>query len=233
MKAFLLAAGVGSRLRPITDAIPKCMVTIDGQPLLDIWLDAFDRAGVDEVLVNLHHLPDVVRHHIAARTGPPTIRTVFEPELLGSAGTLVANREWVVGEELFLACNADNLTDFDLQSLIQAHYQYDAAATLAVFHSEQPSAGGVVEIDTAGRVIGFVEKPANPVSDLTNAGMYAFRPSVLDEIGGVPPKDIGFDLLPRLVGRARAVLVEGYFRDIGTADAYRRAREEWPVRASL
>ena len=232
MKAFLLAAGVGSRLRPITDTIPKCMVAIGGQPLLDIWLDAFDQAGVAEVLVNLHHLPDVVCRHIAARTGPPAVRTSLEPELLGSAGTLVANRHWVQGEELFLACNADNLTDFDLRSLIQAHRQHDVIATLTVFHSERPWAGGVAEIDTGGRVIGFAEKPANPVSDLTNAGMYAFHPSVLDEIDGVPPKDIGFDLLPRLVGRARAVLVEGYFRDIGTADAYRRAREEWPVRAS-
>jgi mannose-1-phosphate guanylyltransferase len=232
MKAFLLAAGVGSRLRPITDTIPKCMVTIDGQPLLDIWLDAFDRAGVDEVVVNLHHLPDVARRHIAARTGPPAVRTFFEPELLGSAGTLIANREWVDGEDLFLACYADNLTDFDLRSLVQAHREHDAIATLTVFHSERPWAGGVVEIDAAGRVIGFVEKPANPVSDLTNAGMYAFHPSVLDEVDGVPPKDIGFDLLPRLVGRARAVLVEGYFCDIGTADAYRRAREEWPMGAS-
>lgn len=232
MKAFLLAAGVGSRLRPITDTIPKCMVTIDGQPLLDIWLDAFDRAGVDEVVVNLHHLPDVARRHIAARTGPPAVRTFFEPELLGSAGTLIANRDWVDGEDLFLACYADNLTDFDLRSLVQAHREHDAIATLTVFHSERPWAGGVVEIDAVGRVMGFVEKPANPVSDLTNAGMYAFHPSVLKEIDGLPPKDIGFDLLPRLVGRARAVLVEGYFRDIGTADAYRRAREEWPIRAS-
>jgi mannose-1-phosphate guanylyltransferase len=231
MKAFLLAAGVGSRLRPITDTIPKCMVAIDGQPLLDIWLDAFDRAGVDEVTVNLHHLPDVVRRHIAARTGPPAVRLVFEPELLGSAGTLMANREWVDADEPFLACNADNLTDFDLRSLIQAHREHDAIATLTVFHSERPWAGGVVELDAAGRVTGFAEKPAHPVSDLTNAGMYAFHPKVLDEIGSVPPKDIGFDLLPRLVGRARAVLVEGYFRDIGTADAYRRAREEWPARA--
>ena len=230
MKAFLLAAGVGSRLRPITNTIPKCMVVIDGQPLLDIWLDAFDRAGIDEVLVNLHHLPDVVRHHIAGRTGPPAVRTFFEPELQGSAGTLIANREWVDGEESFLVCYADNLTDFDLRSLVQAHREHNAIATLTVFHSERPWAGGVVEID-AGRVIGFVEKPAKPVSDLTNAGMYAFHPSVLDEIDGMPPKDIGFDLLPRLVGRARAVLVDGYFRDIGTADAYRRAREEWPIRA--
>ena len=232
MKALLLAAGVGSRLRPITNTTPKCMLIIGDRPLLDIWLDAFDRAGVDEVLVNLHHLPEVVRHHIAARRGPPTVRTVFEPQLLGSAGTLLANRKWVEGEELFLACNADNLTDFDLRSLIDAHQEHDAIATLTVFHSPQPSAGGVVETDAAGRVIGFVEKPSQPVSDLTNAGMYAFHPSVLDEIDGTLPCDIGYDLLPRLLGRAWAVLVDGYFRDVGTADAYRRAREEWPVGAA-
>ncbi len=231
MKAFLLAAGVGSRLRPITDATPKCMLVIEDRPLLDIWLDAFDRAGVHEVLVNLHHLPDAVRGHLAARAAPPAVRTFFEPELLGSAGTLLANRRWVDGEEFFLACYADNLTDFDLRSLIGIHRDHDAIATLAVFHSQQPSAGGVVELDAVGRVIGFVEKPSEPVSDLTNAGMYAFHPSVLDEIDGEPPNDIGYDLLPRLVGRARAVPVEGYFRDIGSTDAYRRAREEGPARA--
>jgi mannose-1-phosphate guanylyltransferase len=231
MKAFLLAAGVGSRLRPITDTIPKCMVAVAGQPLLDIWLEALDRAGVDEVLVNLHHLPDVVRDHLAARTSPPAVRTVFEPELLGSAGTLRANRDWVEGEEMFLACNADNLTDFDLRSLVDAHRAHDAVATLTVFHSEHPSAGGVVELDGTGRVTGFTEKPPEPVSDLTNAGLYAFHPSVLDEINGAPPRDIGYDLLPRLVGRARAVLVEGFFLDIGTVEVYRRASEEWPERA--
>ena len=230
MKAFLLAAGVGSRLRPITDTTPKCMLVIDDRPLLDIWLDSFDRAGVDEVLVNLHHLPDVVRRHIAARSGPPSVRTSYEPELLGSAGTLLANREWVDGDEAFLACYADNLTDFDLRSLIHAHRELGAIATLTLFRSENPSAGGVVELDAARRVIGFVEKPGEPASDLTNAGMYAFHPSVLDEIDDPPPRDIGYDLLPRLVGRARAVQVEGYFRDVGTADAYRQARQEWPAR---
>ena len=231
MKAFLLAAGVGSRLKPITDSIPKCMVVIDDRPLLDIWLDALCRAGVDEVLVNLHHLPDVASRHIGARTAPPAVRTFFEPDLLGSAGTLAANRRWVEGEEFFLACYADNLTDFDLRTLIDAHREHRPVATLTVFHSERPSAGGVVELDAAGRVTGFVEKPREPVSDLTNAGMYAFHPAVLDEIEGMLPRDIGYDLLPRLVGRARAVLVEGYFRDVGTPDAYRRAREEWPARA--
>jgi len=229
VKAFLLAAGVGSRLRPITDTIPKCMVPVDGRPMLDIWLDALDRAGIDEVLVNLHHLPDVVRRHLNDRVGRPSVRTFFEPVLLGSAGTLKANQAWVGADEMFLACNADNLTDFDLRSLIEAHREHGAPATLTVFHSEQPSAGGVVEIDGSGTVVGFAEKPSNPVSDLVNAGMYAFRPSVLDEISG-PPRDIGYDLLPRLVGRARTVLVEGYFRDIGTVQAYERAQREWTVR---
>lgn len=233
MKAFLLAAGIGSRLRPITDTIPKCMVPVGGQPMLDIWLDAFDRAGVDEVLINLHHLPDVVRDHLKARAGAPAVRTFFEPELLGSASTLAANRSWVDGDEMFLVCYADNLTDFDLNLLVQAHREHHAIATLTVFHSDRPSAGGVMELDTTGTVVGFEEKPANPVSDLVNAGMYAFRPDVLDEVGGPPPRDIGYDLLPRLVGRARALPVEGYFTDIGTIDAYERAQREWPVRAAI
>jgi mannose-1-phosphate guanylyltransferase len=231
MKGFLLAAGLGTRLRPITDTVPKCMLVIDGRPLLDIWLDAFDRAGVDEVLVNLHHLPDVVRRHVSARTGPPVVRTFFEPQLLGSAGTLVANRHWVDQDEMFLACNADNLTDFDLRSLVEAHRRTGAIATLTVFHSERPSAGGVVEVDAGGKIIRFEEKPSEPVSDLTNAGMYAFQPCVLDEIDRMPPSDIGCDLLPRLVGRARALPIEGYFRDVGTVDAYRHAQQEWSMRA--
>jgi mannose-1-phosphate guanylyltransferase len=228
VKAFLLAAGIGSRLRPITDTMPKCMVPIDGQPLLDIWLDSLDRAGVSEVMVNLHHLPDVVRRHLDQRAGPPAVRTFFEHQLLGSAGTLAANRAWVGTEEMFLACYADNLTDFDLGSLVEAHRDGGGLATLTVFHSETPSAGGVVEVDESGAVIGFTEKPADPVSDLVNAGMYAFHPGVLDAIGN-PPSDIGYDLLPWLVGRARAIPVEGYLRDVGTIEGYHRALQEWPA----
>ena len=89
----------------------------------------------------------------------------------------------------------------------------------------------MLELDGDGTVVSFAEKPAEPVCDLTNAGMYAFDPAVLGEITGPAPNDIGFHLLPRLVGRARAMVLGGYFRDIGTVDAYRRAREEWPVRA--
>jgi mannose-1-phosphate guanylyltransferase len=206
------------------------MLPVGGKPMLDIWLDAFAEAGVDEVLVNLHYLADVVRKHLTARTGPPHVRMSYEPQLLGSAGTLVANREWIAAEEFFLACNADNLTDFDVTELIKVHREHCPVATLAAFHSPNPSAGGVLDTDTDGTVIGFTEKPAKPSSDLVNAGIYAFSPSVLDEIEWKPPKDIGYHLLPRLVGRARVVRVEGYFRDIGTPDAYQHAQREWTPR---
>ena len=232
MKAFLLAAGLGTRLRPVTDSLPKCMVSINDHPLLDIWLDEFERAGVDEVLINLHYLPDVVVAHLANRVRGPAVRTVFEPELLGSAGTLAANRQWVQNEEMFLACYADNLTSFELRTLIQAHGERQPLATLTAFHSDQPSTGGVLELAVDGLVTGFSEKPAQPVSDLVNAGMYAFHPAILDEIGSPLPQDIGCHLLPKLVGRAFAVPVECYFRDIGTLEAYQRVREEWPVPAS-
>lgn len=227
MKAFLLAAGTGSRLRPLTDTTPKCLLAIDGRTLLDRWLDALAGAGVDEVLVNLHHLADRVRSHLAGRDSPPVVRTAFEPALLGSAGTLVANRSWVDGESMFLACNADNLTDFDLRELIARHRLTTSLATIAVFRAEDPSACGILEVDRSGLVTGFAEKPARPAGNLANGGIYAFDPRVLDELDGEPPQDIGYHLLPKLVHKARAVAMTGYFRDIGTPAAYRRAQLDW------
>jgi len=227
MKAFLLAAGLGRRLRPLTDHTPKCMVPIAGKPLLDIWLDTLHRAGVDEVLVNLHHLPEVVLRHLGARKGPPTVHTVLEPELLGSAGTLYRHRTWVAGDDLFLALNGDNLTDFDLRDLIDFHRSGDAVATLTVFSAEDPTRHGIVEMDPAGLMTGFIEKPSEPTSNLANAGMYAFHPSILDSIDPIPPTDIGLHLLPTLVGRARILRVGGYFCDVGTPTAYKRAMQDW------
>ena len=231
MKAFLLAAGLGTRLRPLTDRVPKCLVTVGGRPMLDIWLDALEAAGVGEVLVNLHHLAPLVRSHLAGRRGGPVVHLVEEPELLGSAGTLAANRKFVENEESFLALNADNLTDFDLRVLIDAHTAGGAPATLSLFHAAEPSRCGIVTVDDGGVVTAFHEKPENPPGDLANAGMYAFTPEVLDLIGPAP-RDIGFHLLPQLVGRARTVSIgDSYFLDIGTPAALASAREHWERRA--
>lgn len=227
MKAFLLAAGLGTRLRPITDTTPKCMVCIGDRPLLDIWLDALAKAGVDEVLVNLHHLAKVVRAHLRGRFAAPTVHTVHEEELLGSAGTLRHNRDFVAGEEMFLAVNADNLTDFDLRTLVDEHRAGGAVATLSLFRAPRPSECGIVEL-ADGTVVGYVEKPAEPRGNLANAGMYAFSPQLVDEICDDRPVDIGYHLLPGLVGRARGVeLGDCFFMDIGTPDALERARREW------
>jgi mannose-1-phosphate guanylyltransferase len=232
MKAFLLAAGLGTRLRPLTDSTPKCLVRIGDSTLLDIWLDALAGVGVSEVLLNVHHLADQVRAHVDARSGPPLVRLALEPKLLGSAGTLRENRDFVAGEEMFLAINADNLTDFDLGELITAHRAGGAVATLSLFRTPHPSQCGIVEVHD-GLVVSFQEKPAEPRGDLANAGMYAFSPALIDEITAEAPQDIGYDLLPGLVGRARAVSLGGsYFIDIGTHAALRAAREEWKGRAS-
>jgi mannose-1-phosphate guanylyltransferase len=232
MKAFLLAAGIGSRLKPITDHVPKCMVPIAGRPMLDRWLDALADAGVDEVMVNLHHFPTTVIEHVEARVDPPVVLLSYEPELLGSAGTLVDNRGWVAGETSFLVCHADNLTDFDVRSLVAFHEAGSAPATLTVFRTDRPSEAGIVEVDDDGWMVSFEEKPRRPRSRLANAGLYAFEPTVLDELPGRPPLDIAYDLMPRLVGRTRVLPITGYFRDIGTVGAYRRALEEWPAVAS-
>ena len=229
MKAFLLAAGLGTRLRPLTDHLPKCLVPVGGRPLLDLWLDSLRAAGVDEVLVNLHHLPLVVRGHLDAHGGSPRVRTTFEPTLLGSAGTLRENRAFLGDDAVFLAVNGDDLTDFDLRLLTQA---LDAApgADVAVFHAPRPEACGILEV-ADGIVVSFEEKPASPRSDLANAGLYAFRTSVLDLVPAGTPVDIGAHLLPRLVGRCVAVDVgDAFLVDIGTPEALARAEAEWPLR---
>ena len=232
MKAFLLAAGLGTRLRPLTDELPKCLVEVGGRPMLDLWLDALASAGVEDVLVNTHHLAPLVEAHVAGRSAGPRVHLRHEPVLLGSGGTLLSNRAFVDEEDFFLVVNADNLTDFDLGRLVAAHRGGDAEATLAVFRAPRPSECGIVEV-VDGMVVGFAEKPHEPRGDLANAGLYAFAPSVLDDLDGPLPRDIGFDLLPRLVGRARVVPIgDSYFADIGTVAALERARNDWEGRAT-
>ncbi len=232
MKAFLLAAGLGTRMRPLTDQTPKCLLTIGGIAMVDIWLDAMLRAGVSDVLVNLHHLADQVEAHVARRRRPPAVRLSYEPALLGSAGTLAANRDFVASEEFFLACYVDNLTDFDLSVLVERHRSWGGLATLALIHTDESRAKGIVELDADGIVASFEEKPKAPKSDLANAGIYAFAPSVIEFIAK-PPADIGYDLLPRLVGKMQGFVIDAYLRDVGSSpEAYLAAEREWAARAS-
>jgi mannose-1-phosphate guanylyltransferase len=235
MKAFLLAAGRGTRMRPLTDATPKCMLPIDGKPIIGIWLDALAEAGVNEVLVNLHHLPKIVHNYVVAHADSSIkIHALYESNLYGSAGTLLSCRNWVADEEFFLVCYADGLTDFPLADLVSAHHERPpgVTATIATHRSRNPRAAGILGVDEDGIMTAFTEKPEIPVSDIANSGIYAFSPQVLDELPPLPflPCDIGRDLLPRLAGRARAIPIPGYFRDIGTPESYEQAQREWSER---
>jgi mannose-1-phosphate guanylyltransferase len=228
MKAFLLAAGLGARLRPLTDQIPKCLVPINGKPLLQIWLDLLGRHGVKEVLVNTHHLPErVIQFTSSLSSRKPKLWLTYEASLLGSAGTLAENWDFIKDEESFLVCYADNLTDINLEHLIQFHESHHGVLTMALFHSEKPTECGIAQLDNGRQILSFEEKPTHPKSSLANAGIYIMRRTIRSRITNKRPADIGFDLLPACLGDTFGWLCEGTLIDIGTPQAYASAQDIW------
>lgn len=228
MKAFLLAAGLGTRLRPLTDTIPKCLVPIDGRPLLAWWLDLLAPHGVTDVLINLHHLPERVRSFVDSYDGPIDVRLVMEETLLGSAGTLAANREFVAGEDRFYILYADNLTNVDLGALARFNAEHPAPLTVGLFRAENPKACGIAVVDESGRIVDFTEKPERPASDLASAGMFVARQELFEYLRPARyPYDFGGQVMPELVGRMNGVLLDGYIRDVGTLESLAKAEEEW------
>jgi mannose-1-phosphate guanylyltransferase len=231
VKAFLLAAGLGTRLRPITDTLPKCLVPVLGRPMLAWWMDQLERHGIDEVLINLHHLPDPVRAFAAEYAGPVRIHLVMEETLLGSAGTLHANREFVAGEEQFYILYADNLNDVDLTALLRFNTEHPAALTVGLFHAENPSACGIVTLDESSTIVEFEEKPREPKGDLASAGMFIARPRLFEYVCPSSfPCDLGNHIMPAMIGDMNGVLVDGYLRDVGTQEGLHRAELEWRLR---
>jgi mannose-1-phosphate guanylyltransferase len=228
MKAFILAAGEGTRLKPITDHTPKCLVPIRGTPMLTIWLRICREAGIHEVLVNLHSHAEVVRQFLAQSDHGTKIHVVEEPSLLGSAGTLRANRSWVAEEEFFWIFYADVLNRADLSSMARIHLQRRPAATLGVYEVPDPQRCGIVSTRADGIVDQFIEKPQRPVGNLAFSGLMIGTPALLDAIPPEVPADIGFHVLPRLVGKMIAFRIENYLVDIGTMENYQRAQETWP-----
>lgn len=226
VKAVLLAGGRGERLRPLTDSIPKCLLPFGDEPLLGLWLRALARSGVADVLINLHHLADLVLAFLRGYRGPLRITTAYEPELLGSLGTLLANAVFLTGESSVLVCYADNLTNADLGKLIEFHGRHGFPATLGTFLSAEPHRCGIVETDASGVVVSFVEKPERPTSNVANAGLYVIDPRIIRDFRyrAGHPLDIGSDLMPRLVGRMKAFAIEGHLVDIGTPESYHAAQ---------
>jgi mannose-1-phosphate guanylyltransferase len=228
MKAFILAAGEGTRLRPITDKTPKCLVPIQGEPLLAIWLRMCRQLGIREVLINLHaHAATVLDFLNQSRFGV-TIRVVQEDVLLGSAGTLRANRAWVSGEPYFWIFYADVLNRADLRSMVRVHEERRPAATLGVYEVADPRRCGIVSTRPDGIIDGFVEKPETPPGNLAFSGLMIGTERVLDAIPETSPVDIGFHVLPKLTGDMVAFPIQDYLLDIGTMENYLKAQETWP-----
>lgn len=228
MNALLLAAGLGERLRPLTERVPKCLVPIDGVPLLDLWLSALEAAGIERVLINTHHLPDAVRRFVDRRRNRVDIVLSHEPVLLGSGGTLARHRDWAAAGP-FLVAYADNLTNMDLGALIRFHRAGSAVASLAVYETDEPEKKGIVDVDEAWGVRHFEEKPSCPRSRWANAGIFVAEPAVAALLPEYVPADLSRDLMPRLAGRARAFPIVGYIRDIGSLADYALAQVEWPA----
>ena len=234
MRALLLAAGIGSRLRPITDSVPKCLVPIHGRPLLDYWLDLLFREPlIERALINTHYLSEQVDAHLAKSKWRDRIDVVYEPELLGTGGTIKANRAAFDGD--LLVAHADNLTDFDIAGLVAAHEgrPAKAAMTMLAFRTDMPQSCGILELDEDGLVQAFHEKVENPPGNLANAAVYILTPEVLDATAALSGSfvDLSTDIIPRYVGRILAVETSGYHRDIGTVESLRLAHAEFPASA--
>ena len=227
MKAFILAAGHGTRLRPLTDHIPKCLLPIQGMPLLEIWLNNCKAAGIAEVLVNAHAHLQAIREFALAQTGVK-IRVVEEPELLGSAGTLAENRQFVADEKAFFILYGDVLTNIDLRQMLHFHQQKSAPVTLGIHQVADPERCGIVSVDENAIVQSFVEKPVKPPSNWAFSGVMIAGQEICALLPDQRPADIGFHLLPKLVGRMAAYKMREYLLDIGTLTSYQAAQESWP-----
>jgi mannose-1-phosphate guanylyltransferase len=228
MKAFILAAGQGTRLRPLTDHTPKCLVPVRGTPVLAIWLEQCRMTGIDHVLINLHAHADVVKEYLTARDFGLKVTVIEEPVLLGSAGTLRANRDWIGRAEAFWVFYADVLNCADLPGMMRFHEKHQPAATLGVYEVPDPRRCGIVSLGQDGRIHDFVEKPKDPQGNLAFAGLMIGTPALLDAIPDFLPADIGFHVLPRLAKQMMAFPIHDYLLDIGTIENYRRAQETWP-----
>jgi mannose-1-phosphate guanylyltransferase len=231
LKALLLAAGLGTRLRPLTDTIPKCLVPIRGKPLLEYWLDLLFGSGIDAAVINTHHLADRVRQFVAASRWKDRITLVHEDELLGTGGTVLRNRAYFEGQA-FLVAHADNLTRFDVRAFCDRHALRPPGTviTMMTFVTEAPRSSGIVVEDSSGVVTEFHEKVASPPGNRANAAVYIFEPEVIPFLAslGRPVIDLSTEVLPQFLGRICSFHNATYHRDIGTHESLRKAELEYP-----
>ncbi|HXX37944.1 MAG TPA: NDP-sugar synthase [bacterium] len=233
-RAMVLAAGLGTRLRPLTDRVPKCMIPVGGRPLLEYTLEWLRSYGVVDVVINVHHLPDIVRDHFGDGTAYG-LRIVYsyETELLGTAGAV--KRVASLFNRSFYVWYGDNLSTCRLDRLWELHRRRGGVATMALFHRDDPTQSGIADLDD-DRIRRFVEKPAaaEVFSHWVNAGILVLEPRVLDSIPTTGLVDFGRDVFPMLLARGEPLY--GYrmspdegFWWIDRPEDLTRVERMWPM----
>jgi mannose-1-phosphate guanylyltransferase len=221
MRAMVLAAGLGTRLRPLTYEITKPMVPVLDRPVMEHIIDLLAKHGFKEVIANLHYFPDSIREYFGER-----ISYRFEPELLGTAGGVRACSDFF-GEDSFIVISGDALTDIDLTALAARHRESGGIATLAVKKVADTREYGVVLHDRDGRITGFQEKPVpeEALSDLGNCGIYVFDPRIFDYFPERPFVDWAQDVFPALMGNDVPFHIHEvgeYWNDVGSLSELRQ-----------
>ena len=221
MRAMVLAAGLGTRLRPLTYEITKPMVPVLDRPVMAHILDLLERHGFEQVIANLHYFPETIREHFGDR-----LEYRFEPELLGTAGGVRACADFF-GDEPFLVISGDALTDIDLGAFAARHRASGGIATLAVKRVADTREFGVVLHDRDGRITGFQEKPSpdEALSDLGNCGIYMFEPRIFDYFPERPFADWAQDVFPALLEHDVPFYIHElreYWNDVGSLGELRQ-----------
>ena len=221
MKAMVLAAGLGTRLKPITFEVPKPMVPVLDRPVMAHILGLLEGHGFDRLIANVHHYPDTIRNYFGDR-----LEYRFEDELLGTAGG-VRNVADFFGDDPVVVVSGDALTDIDLNALVERHKGAGGIATLTVKKVADTREYGVVVHDEEGRVQGFQEKPHpdEALSDLGNCGIYCFSPEIFDYFPKDAFADWADDIFPELLENDVAFHIheiEEYWNDVGSLDELRQ-----------
>lgn len=234
MRALLLAAGLGTRLQPLTDHIPKCLIEIESKPLLEYWITILYNGGVYPLLVNLHHHADKVLNFIKNSPYKEFVTTVYEEKLLGTGGTLLRNREFFENDpnEPLMLVHADNLSIFDVRAFVNSHQTRPPGCeiTMMTFKTPTPKTCGIVEKDERGCVKAFHEKVANPPGDMASGAVFIIEPSIFDYLESLNKEFIDFsaDVISHYLGRIYTFHNDVYHRDIGTLGSYEAACIEYP-----
>jgi mannose-1-phosphate guanylyltransferase len=232
-RAFVLAAGLGTRLRPLTDAWPKPAIPFLGAPLLRRTLAVLARTGVDRLALNTHHLPGLmerVARDEGARRGL-AVTTVHEPVIQGTGGGLRGLQRALPGDEVVIAWNGDILFAPDLGPLLAEHRASGAAATMLLLPVPEGRSYGVVEIDAGGRVRRIGGPGPTPAPGCTAwhfSGVHLLSPRVFEVMAPEGPEDINHDVYPRLFaeGGVRGVVVDAPWSDLGSPVTYLEAQAD-------